>query len=124
MIIKNAEALLLHFLLSIHKDTIKIFVEDCLCRIELLGSIFLDTFEFIFHTKRLIFMCSKCMIRQHLDTLYHIVTFEMLAKSTDILLERAVSLYKNITQPERLAVILQPFGSFQGLLIMSTTPPP
>ena len=99
---------------SVHKDTIKILVEDCLCLIELLWGVLLYTLELVLHSKRLILVGTQSVVRQNLNALYHIVLLEVIAKCAYILLKGAVALHKNITQPERTTIILQPFRSLQS----------
>ena len=101
----------------IYKHTTEILVKNSLRLVELLRRVFLYALEFIFHSKRLVLVRAQCVVRQNLNALYHVIVLEVLAKSAYILLECAVALNKHIAQPEWVAVVLQPFGSLQCLLI-------
>jgi ferrous iron transport protein B len=60
------------------------------------------------------------VIRKNLYSLEHLVTFEMLSESSDVLFKVTYSRYKHVPEPERLIVIFKPLGFGQWQSAVAT----
>lgn len=76
-----------------------------------------DGFQGVFLAEGGIFVDAEGVVREDFDALQHLIGPEMLSEGTDVLLEVAVAGDEDIAEPERPAVLLQPGGGLQGLMI-------
>ena len=77
-------------------------------------------FKLIFPSKRFVLMLTEGMVWENLHSAEHLIFLEVLSQRPYVFFEIADSRHKDISEPERLSVLFQPFCGLYGLRIAAS----